>query len=170
MELRSPAFDDGALIDPRHTCDDVDVSPPLELFGLPEGTASLALVVDSPEVPGGVFTHWLLWNLPADTTEIPAGYPPAGEAEAIEPARQGINDFGHQEYGGPCPPKGNEHTYRFQLFALDTHLSLEEGATRDELDAAIDGHVLDACTLEAIYRREGKTPKVLESEEPEQQT
>ncbi|MEF8788378.1 MAG: YbhB/YbcL family Raf kinase inhibitor-like protein, partial [Planctomycetota bacterium] len=140
LELISPAFRDGAEIPTRYTCDGDDVSPPLEISGVPDEAASLALVVDDPDAPGRTFVHWVAWNIPPDTSELPEGKLPAG--------REGTNSFGETGYGGPCPPEGDgPHTYRFKLHALDAKLDLEAGAGADALYDAMDGHILDRTVL-----------------------
>jgi len=144
MELRSPAFEDGGRIPSAHTCDGADTSPALRISGVPEGAAALALVMDDPDAPGGTFDHWLVWNIPPGTSEIPEGTEPEGV--------QGRTDFGKLGYGGPCPP-GGTHCYRFKLYALDTQLDLREGARKAELEAAMEGHILAQSVLQGTYSR-----------------
>ena len=96
MQLTSPAFQDGAMIPAAHTCDGADVSPPLEITGVPAEAKSLALVMDDPDAPMGTFDHWVAWNIPADAASIPQGQEPDGVA--------GKSSFGNTGYGGPCPP------------------------------------------------------------------
>ena len=143
LHVTSPAFDDGAPIPERYGKAYENVNPPLRFDGVPEGAASLALVVDDPDAPGGVFDHWLVWDIPAGTTEIPEGWsPPDGVVE-------GTNDFGNVGYDGPRPPE--EHTYRFTGYALDATLDVERGAEKDALESAMDGHVLASGTLEGTF-------------------
>lgn len=144
MELRSSAFESGGDIPSVHTCDGRDISPPLEVSDVPEGTAALALVMDDPDAPMGTFDHWLVWNIPAGTTEIPEGAEPEGV--------QGRSGFGTLGYGGPCPPSGT-HRYRFKLYALDQELDLAHGAQKPQLEEAMQGHVLAEALLEGNYRR-----------------
>ncbi|MFW6189289.1 MAG: YbhB/YbcL family Raf kinase inhibitor-like protein [Planctomycetota bacterium] len=144
MELRSSAFENGGNIPSRYTCDGADVSPPLVISGVPNGADSLALVMDDPDAPGGTFDHWLVWNIPPETGEIPEGTEPQGV--------EGRTDFNKLVYGGPCPPSGT-HTYRFRLYALDDVLDLKEGAGKAELQAAMEGHVLADALLEGDYSR-----------------
>jgi len=144
MELCSSAFDQGAMIPSRYTCDGADVSPPLTISDVPEGTVSLALVMDDPDAPGGTFDHWLVWNIPAGTTRIPEGAEPEGV--------QGRTGFGRLGYGGPCPPSGT-HRYRFKLYALDRTLDLPEGSGKSALESAMEGHVLAEALLEGRYSR-----------------
>jgi Raf kinase inhibitor-like YbhB/YbcL family protein len=143
--LESSAFENAQAIPDRHTCEDEDVSPPLRWTSAPDGTRSLALIVDDPDAPGGVFTHWLAWALD------PAG---AGLDEGEAAPREGRNDFGTTGYRGPCPPRGHgRHRYAFRLYALDTELELGAGAVKDELEQAIEGHVLTTAELVGTYER-----------------
>jgi Raf kinase inhibitor-like YbhB/YbcL family protein len=135
---------EGETIDSRYTCDGEDVSPALAWEGVPEGAAELALVVEDPDAPGGIFTHWLVYGLDPGETALPEG---------AQPALQGTNDFGRVGYGGPCPPGGETHRYVFRLLALDAATGLESGASRDELLAAVEGHVVAEATLTASYSR-----------------
>ncbi len=156
MTLVCPAFADGQLIPAKYTADGADVSPPLKWSGVPEGTRSLALLVDDPDAPVGNWTHWVLYELPASATELPERTPkmhvmPNG-------ARQGLNDFKKPGYGGPAPPPGKPHRYIFTLYALDQHLALTpDTTTRKELSAAIQGHVLAQAQITGIYQRK-KSP------------
>jgi len=124
-----------------------DVSPPLSIGGVPEGAATLALVMDDPDAPGGTFDHWLVWNIPATTSGVPEGAEPQG--------LQGRTDFGRLGYGGPCPPSGT-HRYFFKLYALDRELDLPKGSRKPELEAAMAGHVLARAQLQGNYRRGGR--------------
>ncbi len=151
IELSSPAFEGGGVIPRRYTCDGEDVSPPLEWGDLPEGTLSLALIVFDPDAPGGEFTHWLIYGIPADVGGLPEGVP--GEGVVAGLGTQGRNDFGRIGYGGPCPPPGPAHRYVFRLFALDAELDLPPGITRGELEAAVEGHVLGVGELVGLYSR-----------------
>lgn len=151
--LTSTAFKEGGDIPVKYTCDGEDVSPPLSWSALPEGAGSLALIVDDPDAPGGTFTHWVLFNLPADTWALPEG---VSKRKVLDSgALQGVNDFGRMGYGGPCPPPGRAHTYRFHLYALDMELDLPAGATKGEVMKALKGHVLADGVLKGKYRRKG---------------
>ncbi|MFB6170184.1 MAG: YbhB/YbcL family Raf kinase inhibitor-like protein [Haloarculaceae archaeon] len=154
LELTSPAFDAGGAIPTRHTCDGENVSPPLSVSGVADEVESLALVVDDPDAPRAEpFVHWLLWNLPPDTGELPAGVPRGGTVDALG-ARQGTNDHGDVGYFGPCPPRDDgAHTYRFTLTALDATLDVEPGANRPALDAAMADHASQRVTLRGTYDR-----------------
>jgi len=146
MELSSPAFASGGKIPASHTCDGDDMSPLLRITNVPDGTQALALVMDDPDAPMGTFDHWLVWNIPPDTTGIPEGTEPEGV--------QGKTDFGKLGYGGPCPPSGT-HTYRFKLYALDQQLDLPQGANKEQLSRAMEGHVLAQAVLKGNYSRSG---------------
>lgn len=144
MRLTSAAFDDGGDIPAKYTCDGDDISPPLKIDDVPDEARSLALVMDDPDAPMGTFDHWVVWNMPVDLEEIPEGTEPEGTP--------GKTDFGKMGYGGPCPPSGT-HTYRFKLYALDKELDLAEGATKEELQKAMEGSIVAQHTLEGDYSR-----------------
>ena len=144
MKITSPAFEHEGKIPSRYTCDDADISPPLQFSDVPEGAASLALVMDDPDAPSGTFDHWIAWNIPPSTTSIGEGKEPEGA--------QGMTDFGRNGYGGPCPP-GGEHRYFFRLYALDAELDLPEGTSKADLERAMEGHVLEQATLMGKYSR-----------------
>lgn len=151
MELTSDAFEDGAFIPEKFTCDGADVSPRLTLRGVPDEAGSLALVVDDPDAPAGTWVHWVLYGLAADRRELPERIP--AEPEVLGGSRQGRNDFGDLGYGGPCPPPGKPHRYFFRLYALRGDPQLESGATKDELLEAIEPLVLETGQLTGRYRR-----------------
>ena len=153
MEVSSGAFKDGGKIPSRFTCDGEDVSPPLKIKGVSTKTKSLALVMDDPDAPIGVFDHWLIWNIPADTTSIPEGVPREKSVGSVGGARQGRNGFGGIGYRGPCPPGGPAHRYRFKLYALDTMLDLGPGASKAELERAMEGHIVEKAELTGRYGR-----------------
>lgn len=143
--LSSPAFDEGGTIPEQYTCEAEDISPPLVITGTPTGAASLALVMDDPDAPVGVWDHWILYNIPPQTTEILEGAIPIG-------AVIGKNSWGRNDYGGPCPPDA-EHRYVFALYALDTVLKLDPEVGKDELREAMEGHVLAQTQLMGRYDR-----------------
>lgn len=154
MQITSQAISDGERIDERFTCEGEDVSPALLLAATPAGARTLALVVDDPDAPDGTFVHWLIWNLPSNLGEIPEGVPQDEIVDDLGEAAQGENDFGEIGFRGPCPPPGHgEHHYRFTLYALDTDLDLEPGAERDELDDAMEGHILETASLTGTFSR-----------------
>jgi Raf kinase inhibitor-like YbhB/YbcL family protein len=150
MELKSSAFEHGGMIPSRFTCDGEDISPALEWESLPEGTKSLALICDDPDAPVGTWVHWVYYNIPADSKGLPE------KVETDENPQcggsQGRSDFGSIGYGGPCPP-GGTHRYFFKLYALDTILELEPGASKNELLKAMEGHILEQTEFMGKYSR-----------------
>ena len=146
FSLTSGAFTNGAAIPKRYTCDGPDVSPALEWTGAPDGTVSLALIVDDPDARG--FVHWVAFDLPGATT----GRLPEGYSRSPDASPQGTNGFGRIGYGGPCPPSGT-HRYVFTLYALDRMLGLTGAPRADAVRAAMKGHVLQETTLTGTYRR-----------------
>jgi len=150
MKITSNAFQDGEMIPQKHTCDGPDLSPQLAWADLPEGTESLALICDDPDAPAGTWVHWVIFNVPSGARELPEGIP--GEEELPDGTRQGRNDFRRIGYGGPCPP-GGTHRYYFKLYALDTVLDKEAGATKDELLEVMEGHVISRVSLMGRYSR-----------------
>ena len=147
FSLTSPVFKQGDLIPSKYTCDGKDVSPQLFWGTAPDGTKTIALIVDDPDARAGVFTHWVLFNLPANKTDLPEGMPKIDRLEGG--GIQGKNDFGRIGYNGPCPPK--RHIYRFILYALDIELNLKPGAIRQEVLKAMEGHVLSKTELDGKY-------------------
>ena len=144
-ELTSTAFADGAAIPPKYTGDGANVSPPLAWSFLPEETRSVALIVHDPDAPSGDFTHWVAWNIDPE---------PGGLGEGEAPPSDGANGTGEPGYMGPSPPPGDgQHRYFHDLSALDTELDLHSGASRKELEDAIDGHVIGEARLVGTYGR-----------------
>lgn len=153
MKITSSAFEENTRIPNQYTCDaDQQVSPPLKFEDVPENAETLALIVDDPDVPeqvvpAGEFVHWVLFNISKETDGIP---------ENSFAGTRGANGAGKQEYTGPCPPpqyEPKEHRYFFKLYALDTVLDLSEGATKQQLLDAMDGHILEEAQLMARYQR-----------------
>ena len=144
MKITSPAFQEDANLPAKFTCDGSNTSPPLQITGVPAEAKSLALIADDPDAPGGLFTHWLVWNILPQTNSIAEGSAPKSV--------QGANDFGRSGYGAPCPPSGT-HRYYFRVFALDRELDLRLGAKRSQLDAAMKGHVIAHAELIGRYAR-----------------
>jgi Raf kinase inhibitor-like YbhB/YbcL family protein len=143
--LESSAFEHAQPIPSRYTCDGDDVSPPLRWVNVPEDAQSLALLVDDPDAPRGVFTHWVAWGLDRGAGGL-------GEGEAV--SGEGRNDFGTVGYRGPCPPPGHgPHRYVFRLYALDRDLELGPQAGKPGLEQAIEGHVLTTAELVGTYER-----------------
>jgi hypothetical protein len=144
MKITSSAFQQGGNIPSKFSCDGPNTSPPLQISDVPLEAKSLVLIVDDPDAPSGLFTHWAVWNISPQTTTIGEGSTPK--------AVQGTNDFGKSGYGGPCPPSGT-HRYYFKVFALDRELDLPVGAKRSQLDAAMKGHVIAQGELMGRYAR-----------------
>ena len=151
MQLTSTAFAEGQAIPSKYTCDGQNVSPPLSWTGAPAGTKSLALIIDDPDAPSGTWVHWLVYDLPDTARDLPEGLPksqyiPGG-------AKQGLNDFKHLGYGGPCPPAGKAHRYYLKLYALDRVLELKPGATKKDIERAMEKHTLAEGQLMGTYKR-----------------
>src|SRR5205807_4959727 len=144
MKITSSAFPEGGTIPEKFSKNGQNVSPELRIEGQPTDAKSLAMIVDDPDAPGGLFTHWLVWNIDPQTNSIGEGSAPKG--------LQGTNDFGKSGYGAPCPPSG-VHRYYFRVFALDRELDLRSGAKRSQLDAAMKGHVIAQGELIGRYAR-----------------
>jgi Raf kinase inhibitor-like YbhB/YbcL family protein len=149
--ISSPAFASGAEIPNANTCQGPDVSPLLTWIDNPPQTQSFALIVDDPDAPAGTWIHWVMWNIPPATHLLPENVPRSARLQSG--ALQGRNDFGKTGYNGPCPPPGKTHRYFFRLYALDASLTLQPGATRQELDAAMKGHILGKAEHMGTYRR-----------------
>lgn len=151
MKLGSPAFEHEGTIPSKYTCDGENISPPLKVADVPEGAKSLVLIMDDPDVPknlrpDGMWDHWLVWNIPPETTEIIEGQGPKGVI--------GKNTGGKFGYQGPCPPD-REHRYFFKLYALDTILDLSmETTTKSDLEAAMQNHILSQAELMGRYNRQ----------------
>lgn len=150
MELKIPSLQDGH-VPVEHTCDGADRSPQISWTALPEGTRSLALLMTDPDAPAGTWTHWVLFDVPSARHSLVAGVPP--QPQLADGSRQGRNDFGRIGYGGPCPPKGPAHRYFFDLYALDSMLVVDPGATRGQVETAMHGHVLAHAQVMARYGR-----------------
>jgi Raf kinase inhibitor-like YbhB/YbcL family protein len=142
LVISSPAFGQNEGIPQKYTCQGQDVSPVLNITGIPNGTQSMVLIVDDPDAPGGNWDHWLVYNIPV-IDKIPEG--------AI-PGTQLINDFQKREYGGPCPPSGT-HRYFFKLYAIDQALDLPATATKKDLLNSLSGHLLAKAELIGLYKK-----------------
>lgn len=152
MRIESPAFKEGASIPRKYTCQGVDINPPLIVLDIPQAAKSLALIMDDPDVPEHIradrmWVHWVAFNIDPQTKEIAEGAPSLGT--------QGKNTGGQNRYMGPCPPD-REHRYFFKLYALDSKLSLKEGATKEELLTAMEGHILEEAQLMGRYEQSYK--------------
>lgn len=144
MKLSSPSFAHNGNIPSEFTCDGADLSPPLTISDVPSNAKSLALIVDDPDAPVGTWDHWIAFNINPSTREISKGKEPSGTA--------GKNSWGRTGYGGPCPPSGT-HRYFFKLYALDTMLNLPKGATKKEIESAMQGHIIEKAELIGLYKR-----------------
>ncbi len=145
MKISSPAFSDNGSIPAKYTCDGADVNPPLVIEHVPAAARSLALIVDDPDAPVGMWVHWVVWNIDPNTAEIRENSVPPG-------ASQGKNDWHRNSYGGPCPPSGT-HRYFFKLYALDTPLDLGPGTTKSDLERAIERKTIATAQVIGVYKR-----------------
>lgn len=150
FKISSDAFAYGENIPRKYTGEGEDISPPLNWSGIPEGTESFVLICDDPDAPGGTWLHWLVFNMPAKYSGLDEG---ASSAGLPEDTLEGSNDFGKTAYGGPMPPPGPAHRYFFRIYALDTKLNMEEGASRQEVEKAMRGHVLADTYIIGLYQR-----------------
>jgi Raf kinase inhibitor-like YbhB/YbcL family protein len=150
MEITSSAFDEGAMIPKKYTCDDMDISPPLKWSNVPDGTKTFAIICDDPDAPMGTWVHWVLFNLPANIHELSEDVP----ALEILPngAKQGRNDFGKIGYGGPCPP-GGTHRYYFKVYALSAEIKVKAGISKSELLKVMESNILSKGQLTGRYKR-----------------
>lgn len=144
MKIES-VFKFGEEIPSVYTCDGDDISPELVISQVPEEAKSLVLIVDDPDAPVGLFVHWVLYNIPPETTVISSQNIPK---DAVE----GMTNFGSMGYGGPCPPNG-QHRYFFKLYALDKMLELPQGATKDQVENAMKENIMQEATLMGVYDR-----------------
>ncbi len=145
LRISSSAFENNGGIPAKFTCDGRDINPPLAIAGVPASAKSLALIVDDPDAPSGMWVHWVVWNIDPKAAEIAENSVPKG-------AVQGINDFRKHAYGGPCPPSGT-HRYFFKLYALDTQLSLGTNAGKKDLEKAMQGHIISQAQIIGTYKR-----------------
>ncbi len=148
MKISCPILAADGRFPTRYTCDGDDVSPPVLIEDVPHDAEEMVLVVDDPDAPRGTFTHWLVWNLDPARTEIAEG------ASGDLGAREGTNDFGTVGWRGPCPPPGDApHRYRFTLYAVDAPLHLEASARRGDVNAVMEGHVLEEAGCRGEFGR-----------------
>jgi len=145
LRLTSSAFDHNGDIPAKYTCQGDDINPPLKISSVPDGTTSLVLVVDDPDAPVGVWDHWIVWNIAAETASISENSIPQG-------AVQGANSWGRNDYGGPCPPTGT-HRYRFSLYAISDALALAPGSSKGAVLSTLQGKILDQFTLVGLYEK-----------------
>ena len=151
FSISSPSFSQGSEIPRKFTCDGADVSPELTWTGPPAGTQSFALIADDPDAPVGTWTHWVLYDLPAPTATLAEGVSKVDEVPTG--GRQGRNDFRKIGYGGPCPPPGKPHRYFFKLYALDRMLNLKPGSSKQDVEQAMQNHILGKAEVMGTYRR-----------------
>ncbi len=145
LQVRSKAFADGTVIPERYTCDGENVSPPLEWSGTPRGARSIAVICDDPDAPAGLFTHWILYDVPANVRTLAEGSPDGG--------KEGVNDFGELGYGGPCPPPNGPHRYFFHVYALAVDSIGPSRLSRQAVMTGMHGHILAEGQLMGRYRR-----------------
>ena len=143
MKLRSPEFENNKFIPKKFTCQGDDVNPALIIEDVPADAKSLALIVDDPDAPMGTWVHWVVFDIPV-VSKI--------EENSI-PGKQGRNNFGRENYGGPCPPSGT-HRYFFKIYALDKELNLNKGISKQALEDAMQGHILGEAELIGLYKKQ----------------
>ncbi len=151
LSVTSPAFTDNGRIPAKFTADGDDMSPPLQWSGAPDGVTQYAIIVDDPDAPGGVFTHWVIYGIPGSYDHLDAGV--RQESELDNGAMQGPNHMGNIGYNGPSPPKGKPHRYIFTVYALDAKLDLPAGTSKEELIKAMQGHIISEGKLTGLYGR-----------------
>jgi Raf kinase inhibitor-like YbhB/YbcL family protein len=144
LQITSPAFEPNQNIPGDYTCVYENSNPPLSIDGIPEGTKSLALILDDPDAPSGTFDHWIVWNIPPSQNKI---------AEHTTLGVEGLNSDQQHGYTGPCPPPGKPHHYNFRVFALDTMLGLGANSNKKDLERAIKGHVIAEGKLVGLFGR-----------------
>jgi Raf kinase inhibitor-like YbhB/YbcL family protein len=145
IKLTSSAFQNTQPIPEKYSCRGESVNPPLSISGVPKAAQSLVLIVDDPDAPSGDWVHWLLWNISPDTSLI-------AENSVPKDAVVGLNDYNHNKYDGPCPPRGM-HKYVFKLYALDIKLSLDQNSRKGDLEKTMNGHILDQTKLSGTYSK-----------------
>lgn len=150
LNVTSPAFENNGIIPVKYTGKGEDISPPLEFNTIAPDAATIAIIMDDPDAPGGTFTHWLIWNIPAGYKNIPAAIPREKVVAMLGGASQGLNGFGDIGYRGPLPPSGT-HTYHIKVYVLDTVLNLEPGAGKSELQDMMKGHILQYGLLKGKF-------------------
>ncbi|MDO8554777.1 MAG: YbhB/YbcL family Raf kinase inhibitor-like protein [Candidatus Micrarchaeota archaeon] len=145
MKLSS-VFDNGENVPKKYTCDGNDINPALKISDVPAAAKSLVLIVDDPDAPGGTFVHWIAYNIDPKTKEIPEG---------VSLGTGGMNDFGTTKYGGPCPPPGSPHTYRFKLYAVDfdSWPLFEIPPDKAAIESFMEGHIIAQAELDGKYQR-----------------
>jgi Raf kinase inhibitor-like YbhB/YbcL family protein len=151
LEVKSAAFGHAKSMSDKYTCDDMDISPPLEWKNAPAGTKSFAIICETPDAPTGNWVQWVIYDIPAEMTNLPQS---VAKTEQLDfGARQGKNDFDQLGYSGPCLPAG-QHRFFFRVYALDGPTNLKAGAKKEELVEAMKGHILAEGSLMGVYGRE----------------
>ena len=145
LDVSSNAFSEGQSIPEKYTCDGQDVSPPIKWSGAPTNTKTIAIICEDPDAPSGTFTHWVLYDVPGTRKELAEG--------SSDDGKEGVNGFGKNGYGGPCPPPGRPHRYFFHVYALDTTSLGDAGRSKEEVTAAMQGHILAQGQLMGTYKR-----------------
>ncbi len=150
MNFTTTSFKPGDFIPSKYTCDGIDISPSLKWDGAPKGTKSFVLIMDDPDAPVGTWVHWIVYNIPANITELPEGT----NIESIG-AIHGKNSWpsDNERYRGPCPPPGKPHRYFFKLYAVDIPTNFSKGLTKREVLNRIEGHILDKAEFYGLYSR-----------------
>lgn len=143
MKISSPAFQHNQKIPSKFTCEGKDINPALTIADVPTDAKSLALIVDDPDAPGKTWVHWVVFDIPSATAEI---------KENSIPGTQGYNDFGRNDWGGPCPPSGT-HRYFFKIYALDAALKIKEGSSKQAVEKSMQGHILEKAELIGLYKK-----------------
>lgn len=151
FQIMSTAFTNGGNIPKKHACDGPDLSPPLSWKEMPAKTQTFALIADDPDAPAGTWVHWVMYNVPASTKELPEGV--KKDEQLSDGALQGQNSFRKIGYGGPCPPPGKPHRYYIKLYALDTKLNLKAGASKADVESAMKSHIVGQTELMGKYGR-----------------
>lgn len=144
LQISSPVVSEGATIPTQFTCSGANQSPPLSWSGVPQGTKSLALLVEDPDAPIGTFVHWVMYDIPPTSN---------GFKQGVADGKEGLNSMGKAAYMGPCPPPGKPHHYHFRLFALDTNLNLGANPDAEAVRDAIKGHIIQSADLVGIFGR-----------------
>jgi Raf kinase inhibitor-like YbhB/YbcL family protein len=145
LTVTSDAFTDGGPIPSKYTCEGENINPPFDIGTFPDNTQCLALIMEDPDATKGVFTHWVMWNIPI-TSRI---------EENSAPGTQGSNSYGKPKYAGPCPPSGT-HRYYFRIYALSQPLSLPEGASKEDLVTAMKDYVISYAEYMGRYEKQKK--------------
>jgi len=147
MKITSPEFENNKTIPMKFSCMGKDINPALLIEGIPAEAKSLALIMDDPDAPRGTWVHWVVYDIPVIPASLQAGV--VIEENSI-PGKQGVNNSGKKNYGGPCPPSG-VHRYFFKIYALDMNFDCEEGINKEELEKAMQGHILDKAEMVGLF-------------------